>query len=295
MSLRFAVVVVVALAHPVSAQEAAESLPPFDDNAPKESPQVEAPGQVYEMFLQPDATLLRDDDGDSAPVPDPQQEVLEKIKQSHQAAHAARLEILKLRLKSHQARFDELTGALREQRELQVKRLGDHPAGKAILAQFDKMQSGAVARLESAKSEIEAAIEQAKEVVNLRRQREASALGELYRQHTFGDIDMLALVVEFERAELSRLTAQHALAEMKSAERVAVLQRTARQLREHGQSDAAEQIEATTAMLGYLATPEPAYAPLRLSPAKTTPFQIDEGLLDLPKEAEPSPAKRTQE
>ncbi len=290
MSLRFAVVVVLAFARPLSAQEAAEFLPPFDDIAPKESPQLEAPAEVYEIFLGSEATLVRDDEGDSAPTPDPQQEVLVRIKQSHQAAHAARLEMLKLRLKSHQARFDELTSALREQRELQVKRLGDHPAGKDMLEQFDKMQSGTVSRLEAAKSEIETAIDLAKEVVDLRRQREESALGELYRQHTFGDIDMLTLVVEFERAELSRLTAQHALAEMKSAERVAVLQRTARELREHGQADAAAQIEATTAMLGYLATPERAYAPLRLSPAKTTPFQVDAELLVVPQWAE-SPAK----
>jgi hypothetical protein len=204
----------------------------------------------------------------------------------------ARLEMLKLRLKSHRARFDDLTGALREQRELQVKRLGDHPAGKAMLEQFDKMQSGAVARLEAAKSAIEGAIEQAKEVVDLRRQREASALGELHRRHTFGDIDLLTLVVEFERAELSRLTAQHALAEMKSAERLAVLERTARELREHGQADAAAQIEATTAMLGYLATSEPVYAPLRLSPAKTTPIQVDADLLVAPQEAERASQKK---
>jgi hypothetical protein len=34
------------------------------------------------------------------------------------------------------------------------------------------------------------------------------------------------------------------------------------------------------------------YAPLRLSPAKTTPFQVDEDLLDLPKEVEKLPATK---
>lgn len=51
MWLRFAVVVVLAFARPLSAQESAEFLPPFDDNAPIESPLVEAPAEVYEMFL----------------------------------------------------------------------------------------------------------------------------------------------------------------------------------------------------------------------------------------------------
>jgi hypothetical protein len=298
MSVRLATLLLFVCANPVLAQEPGKDAT-FTFWIEGEPVQV-APeegasdgAQTYNLFERQDASY---EIPEGAPAEakknavnltaaDAKTDLLEMIKKEHRATQAARLELLKLRTKAHEARFAALQQSLHEQRELQINQLGesaDTPIGKDLLERFDKMQSGAIDRLKSAMGEVAAADQQAKELIELRRQQEESTLGELHRRRTFGDMDTITLAVEFERASLARLTAQRAVAEQKGTDRIQELARTAQKLRENGQADAADEVDATAKMFSFLATSEPNPAPLRLNPAKTAPFHIDADLMRVP-------------
>lgn len=301
MSVRIALLLLFAFARPAWAQEPGKEAT-FTFLVEGEPVQV-APAEdaadtthTYNMFENLDASYEilagapADAKKDAVNVTgvDGKTDLLEMIKKEHQAAQLARVELLQLRVKAHEAKFAALKQSLQEQRELQIKQLGDSaetPIGKDLLERFDKMQSGAIDRISAAKGLTDEANRQAKELIALKGEHEGSALGELYRRRTFGDIDSFTLVVEFERAALARLAAQRAVAEQKGTDRIQELARTAQKLRENGQADAADEVDATAKMLSFLATPEPSPAPLRLNPAKTAPFHIDADLMKAPEAA----------